>query len=122
MDKQVLLNRKASLATETVELAQGVVVAVRGLTNAEVRKCRETAKDNRKRYEYLLLATGMTDPKLTEAEVGLWLEGDPDDPEDVGAPAGDSVQVMAAIQRLSGLAREDATKSVSRVRKPRARR
>jgi hypothetical protein len=117
VDKNVLLARKASLETEQVELDQGVVVTVRGLTNAEVRKCRETAKDDRKRYEYLLVTTGMTDPKMTEAEVSLWLEGDPDDPDDVGAPAGDAVQVMSAIQRLSGLAKGDATKSVPGVRK-----
>lgn len=121
MDKSVLLKRKASLETEVVELAEGVAVTVRGLTNAEVRKCRETAKDDRKRYEYLLVSTGMTDPDMTEAEVSLWLEGDPDDPDDVGAPAGDAVQVMAAIQRLSGLAKEDATKSVPRVRGGRRR-
>lgn len=119
MDKNVLLQRKASLETETVELDQDVTVTVRGLTNAEVRKCREMAKDDRKRYEYLLVAAGMTDPKMTEAEVSRWLEGDPDDPDDVGAPAGDSVQVMSAIQRLSGLAKGDATKSVRPVRRGR---
>lgn len=116
-DKSVLLKRKASLETDVVELAEGVEVTVRGLTNAEVRTCREKAKEDRKRYEYLLVATGMVDPKLTEAEVYLWLEGDPEDPDDVGAPAGDAVQVMSAIQRLSGLSKEDATKSVPGVRR-----
>jgi hypothetical protein len=120
--KEVLLKRKADIATEPVELDAGVVVKVRGLTNGEVRACREKAKEDKKRYEHLLVSAGMVDPKLTEAEVGLWLEGDPDDPDDVGAPAGDAVQVMSAIQRLSGLSKEDATKSVPPVRKPRARR
>lgn len=117
MDKNVLLARKANLTTEAVELAPDVTVTVRGLTNAEVRACRETAKDDKKRYEYLLVAAAMTDPQMTEAEVARWLEGDPDDPDDVGAPAGDAVQVMSTIQRLSGLAKEDATKSVPTVRK-----
>lgn len=122
MDKNVLLQRKANLSTEPVELAEGVVVTVRGLTNGEVRAAREQAKDNKKRYEHLLVVAGLVDPKLTEAEVGLWLEGDPDDPDDVGAPAGDAVVVMGAIQRLSGLAREDATKSVPGVRRQKPRR
>jgi hypothetical protein len=121
VDKSVLFGRKASLDTETVELDTDVVVTVRGLTNGEVRACREKAGDNRKRYEHLLVVTGLVDPKMTEAEVVLWLEGDPDDPDDVGAPAGDAVQVMSAIQRLSGLAKQDATKSVSKVRQQRRR-
>lgn len=120
MDKNTLLSRKASIDTDTVELAPGVEVTVRGLTNGEVRLCRDKAKDNRTLYEHLLIATGLVDPVMTVAEVALWLEGDPDDPEDVGAPAGDHVQVLSTIQRLSGLAKEDATKSVPTVRrKPR---
>lgn len=121
MDKDVLFRRKARLDTEHVTLAEDVTVTVRGLTNGEVRDCRETAKDDKRRYERLLVAAGMTDPVMTEREVMLWLEGDPDDPDDVGAPAGDAVQVMSAIQRLSGLAREDATKSVPPVRRARKR-
>jgi hypothetical protein len=117
VDKKLLLQRKASLDTDTVDLGPGLELTVRGLTNGEVHKCRDKAKDNRTLYEHLLISTGLVDPVMTVAEVALWLEGDPDDPEDVGAPAGDHVQVLAAIQRLSGLAKEDATKSVRPVRR-----
>jgi hypothetical protein len=122
MDKNVLLRRKASLGQEAVTIDQGIVVTVRGLTNGEVRTCRETAEGNSTAYEREVISAALVDPVMTPAEVALWLDGDPNDPEDMGAPAGDSVKVMAAVQRLSGLAKEDATKSVPAVRKPRQRR
>lgn len=122
MDKSVLFKRKAVLGQDTVTIDQGIVVTVRGLTNGEVRKCRETAEGDSAAYEREVISAALVDPEMSPADVALWLDGDPSDPEDKGAPAGDSVKVMAAVQRLSGLAKEDATKSVPAIRKPRQRR
>jgi hypothetical protein len=117
VDKQTLMRRRAVLMTEDVELAPDVVVTVRALTNGQVRQCREAAGNNRLNYEHRLIAMALMDPEMTVAEVAQWAEGDPNDPEDVGAPAGDVVAIMGAIQRLSGLAEGDATKSVPPVRR-----
>lgn len=117
MDKNVLLRRKASLGQDTVDLGDGAIVTVRGLTNGEVRRCRDAAEGNSAKYEREVIAASLVDPVLTPDEVALWIDGDPNDPEDNGAPAGDSVKIMAAVQRLSGLAKDDATKSVPPVRK-----
>ena len=117
MDKQTLMRRRAVLMTEDVELAPGIAVTVRALTNGQVRQCREAAKDNRLNYEHRLMSAALVDPEMTVDEVALWSEGDPNNPDDVGAPAGDVVAIMGAIQRLSGLAEGDATKSVSPVRR-----
>lgn len=117
MDKTKLMGRKASLQTEDVELAPDVVVTVRALTNGQVRQCRDDAKGNRLNYEHRVMSAALVDPVMTVAEVALWAEGDPNDPEDVGAPAGDVVAIMEAVQRLSGLAEGDATKRVPPVRR-----
>lgn len=117
MDKEVLFKRKANLDTRVVDLDEGIELLVRALTSGEVRECRTKAKGNLTRYEHLLISAALVDPVMTETEVGQWLEGDPADTDDVGAPAGDAVMVMATIQELSGLAEGDATKSVPSVRK-----
>lgn len=120
MDKQTLMRRRAVLMTEEVELAPDVVVTVRALTNGQVRQCREAAKENRLNFEHRLMSAALVDPEMTVREIEQWAEGDTNDPTDIGAPAGDVVAILGAIQRLSGLAETDATKSVPPVRrKPR---
>lgn len=117
MDKEVLFKRKAYLDTDTVDLGGGAVVTVRALTRGEVTECRRRAKGSEEQYERRLIATALVDPEMTLAEVGLWLDGDPEDPSDVGAPAGDSVKITQAIAELSGLSKEGAQKSVPPVRR-----
>jgi len=119
MDKETLFNRKAHKGTTTVTLDKDVVVVVRALTRGEVEDCRSGKKDDPD-YELRLIATGLVDPEMTLEDVRLWMQGDPDDPDDDGAPAGDSVKVTTAIAELSGLTEQGAQKSVPGVRrKPR---
>lgn len=119
MDKETLFNRKARKGTTTVTLDSDVVVVVRGLTRGEVQDCRK-GKPDEDVYERRIITAGLVDPEMTYEEVTLWLAGDPDDPDDDGAPAGDSVKVTTAIAELSGLTEQGAQKSVPGVRrKPR---
>jgi hypothetical protein len=116
MDKETLLNRKASKGTSTVTLDKDVVVVVRALTRGEVQAIRK-GKPDEDVYERRIIAAGLVDPEMTYEEVTLWLSGDPNDPDDDGAPAGDSVKVTTAIAELSGLTEQGAQKSVPGVRR-----
>ncbi len=108
MDKAKLLaKREASYRDVEVDVG---TVRVRGLNRAEVKACQD---DDGNTVENKLIAAGMVDPVLTEAEVGEWL---------ATAPAGDFVAVMTALSELSGLAEGAAQKSVSGVRRPKKRR
>jgi hypothetical protein len=118
VDKQVLFKRKAKAATDTVTIDGDIELQIRALSRGEVEKARGGKPDNAV-YERRLIAAALVDPVMTYEEVTLWLDGDPDDDEDEGAPAGDAVKVMTAIAELSGLT-EDAQKSgVSGVRERR---
>lgn len=121
MDKEVLFKRKAYLDTDTVDLGGGAILTIRALTRGEVSECRAKAKGNEDDYEHRLMAKAIVDPELTLAEVRQWIMGDPGDPNDVGAPAGDAVKVITTISQLSGLAKEGAQKSVPGVRGGRRR-
>jgi hypothetical protein len=85
-----ILARKTGKGTAT--LPDGSTVAIRALTRDEVLESQETSsladRDN------FLVATGMTDPKLTVEEVAAWA---------AGADAGDLVAVSDGIAELSGL-------------------
>lgn len=115
MDKREQLLKRKSTNTRVVSL-DDIDVVVRGLSRQEVTDARDglTLDDgdspDAPEYERRLLAAGMVDPVMSYEDISLWINGDPDDPDDHGAPAGDSVAVMTAIQELSGLA-EDARKS-----------
>lgn len=117
MDKETLFKRKAALDTDTVDLGGGAIVTVRALTRGEVTACRRKAKGDEDVYERNIIAAALVDPVMTYEDVTLWLDGDQADPDDVGAPAGDSVKITTTIAQLSGLSSEDATKSVPGVRR-----
>lgn len=110
MDKEVLLKRKAGLRTTEVPLDDGeIVVMVRGLSSGEVREIKKE-HPNEAEAENAFIAKALVDPVMTYEEVTLWLSGDPNDPDDHGAPAGDGVAVMQAVADLSGIS-EGARKS-----------
>jgi len=76
----------------TVELEGIGTVRVRGLSRAEVfmtQQCKGVEATERK-----ILALGLLDPQMTEAEVKEWQEG---------SPAGEMEPVAAKIRDLSGL-------------------
>lgn len=122
MDKEVLFKRKAAGADRVVvvELDDGVEVTVRALTRGEVQRAREALPDEHA-YELRLLATAIVDPVMSLEDVELWIDGDPGDPADNGAPAGDSVRVMKRVAELSGLTEQGAQKSLPRARRTRKR-
>jgi hypothetical protein len=109
-----LLKRKESL--RSVTLVDGTVVTVRGLSRNQVANCKlgldvsDSESPEARTYELRLIAAGMKMPAMTEDQVRLWLDGDPDDEEDDGAPAYDGIEVMTAIMELSGMGK-DARKS-----------
>lgn len=97
------LTRAQILARKTgrdvATLPDGTTVAVRALTRNEVLQSQELGtlidRDN------FIVATGMTDPKLSVEDVAAWAEA---------ADAGDLVAVSDRIAELSGL-KEGAGKS-----------
>lgn len=99
MDKAKLLaKRELGFREVTVDVG---VVKVRGLTRAEIVKCKD---ETGKTIDVELIALAMVDPELTVKEAGIWLET---------APAGDYVNVLTAVSELSGLTEGAAQKSVS---------
>lgn len=89
---------KPRIPEGTVELELGTV-RVRGLSRGEVymtQQCKGVEAMERK-----ILALGMVDPPMTEAEVRQWQEN---------SPAGELEAVTKKIQQLSGLG-EGADKS-----------
>lgn len=97
LTREQILARKTGKGTAT--LPDGSTVAVRALTRDEVLTSQEQGsladRDN------FLVATGMTDPKLSIEDVKAWAA--------TGA-AGDLVAVSEAIAELSGL-KQGAEKS-----------
>jgi hypothetical protein len=90
LTREQILARKTGKGTAT--LPDGSTVAIRALTRDEVLESQVAGslsdRDN------FLVATGMTDPKLTVEEVAAWASG---------ADAGDLVAVSDGIAELSGL-------------------
>lgn len=125
MDKRdALLKRKANAQHREVDL-DGITVTVRGLTRAEVKECSGTKnakstadldKVDRNVTELRMIATALIDPVMSYEDVCLWINGDPDDPEDDGAPAGDSTRVMTAVAELSGLDEGASKRDLQNVR------
>jgi hypothetical protein len=85
-----ILARKTGKGTAT--LPDGSTVAIRALTRDEVLDMQQlkelSAQDN------FIIATGMTDPKMTINDVAAWA---------AAGAAGDLVAVSDAIAELSGL-------------------
>ncbi|HKX46588.1 MAG TPA: hypothetical protein VJP77_07785 [Planctomycetota bacterium] len=83
---------KPRLPEAEVELPNGVTVRVRGMSRGEVlavQDAKTTAILERR-----ILARGMVEPELTEAEAGIWQEA---------SPAGEIEPVVDRIRDLSGL-------------------
>lgn len=96
MDKELLF--KPRLTEDDVPVPGVGVVRVRALSNAEahiVSEVKGTAARERK-----ILAFGMVDPEMTEAEVGRWQKA---------ATAGEVGKVALKVAELSGML-EDAEK------------
>jgi hypothetical protein len=85
-----ILARKTGKGTAT--LPDGSTVAIRSLTRDEVLTMQELPSTGER--DDFIVATGMTDPKLSVEDVAVWA---------AGADAGDLVAVSDAIAELSGL-------------------
>jgi hypothetical protein len=100
LTREQILARKTGKGKAT--LPDGSTVAIRALTRDEVLEAQEFEslgdRDN------FILATGMTDPKLTVEEVAAWA---------AGADAGDLVAVSDTIAELSGLKQGAGKSSVA---------
>lgn len=90
MDKELLF--KPRLPEADVDVAGVGTVRVRGLNRAEAMMIQEAK--GAATIERKLLALGMVDPTLTEAEAGQWQKA---------APAGELEPVTEKISELSGL-------------------
>lgn len=99
MDKDLLF--KPRLPEADVEIPGVGTVRVRALSRAEAMAV-ENAKGNAA-IERKLLALGLVDPKLTEAEVGQWQSA---------APASELEPVSNRIAELSGLLPDSAKEAV----------
>jgi hypothetical protein len=91
-----MLTREEILARKTghgkATLPDGTCVGIRALTRDEVLELQQLAEVGDK--DNFLIATGMTDPKLSMGDVADWA---------AHADAGDLVAVSKAIAVLSGL-------------------
>lgn len=124
--KELLLRRTTSGRTEEVTLdgmdgEEDIVVSVRGLTREEVKECsgkkdgpasqEEADKMDRTMAENRMIHIALVDPAdLSLEDVCAWMKV---------APSGDSVKIMAAIQKLSGLQEGAGKRNVQAVRKRR---
>ena len=90
MDKKALIAR--TTPTTTVPIPGVGEVTVRGMTRGELA---DATADKPEETERKILAMCMVDPQLTEEEAGQWQNA---------APAGEILDVVEAINRLSGLA------------------
>src|SRR5688572_30491197 len=91
IDKATLL--KARLAEQEVDIPGVGTVRVRALSRAEALEVQGLGGDVAA-IERKILALGMVDPPLTDAEVGEWY---------AAAPAGELEPVCQAIVAMSGL-------------------
>lgn len=102
MDKELLF--KPRLPEADVDVPGIGMVRVRGLNRAEAMQV-QSAKGT-EATERVILALGMVDPQLTEAEAGRWQKA---------APAGEIEPVSRRIAELSGMvegAEKEAYKSL----------
>jgi len=99
MDKELLF--KPRLPEADVDVPGVGTVRVRGLSRAEAMHVQD-AKGTEAR-ERRLVALGMVDPELTEAEVGRWQKA---------SAAAEMEPVTDRITELSGLADESAKEAV----------
>lgn len=103
LTRDEILARKLGKGTAT--LPDGSTVGVRALTRDEVltsQVCDSLAdRDN------FIVATGMTDPKLSIEDVAIWA---------AGGDAGDLVAVTDRIAELSGLKKGADKSNVAEVR------
>lgn len=90
MDKALLLGN--TVPTGQVEIPGVGEITVRGMTRGELANASDGDPEITERR---VLAACMTDPQLTEEEVAQW---------QATAPAGVVLDVVTAINRLSGLA------------------
>jgi len=90
VDKELLL--KPRLPEADVEVPGIGTVRVRGLNRAEAMRVQ--AAKGVEATERVILALGMVDPALTEAEAGQWQKA---------APAGEIEPVSRVIAELSGM-------------------
>lgn len=86
-----ILARKIGKGVAT--LPDGTTVAIRGLTRDEVLRIQDEAETLPQR-DTLIIAAGMTDPKLSFDDVATWA---------AGGNAGDLTAVSDAIAEISGL-------------------
>ena len=91
MTRAEILARKTGKGTAT--LPDGSTVGIRALTRDEVMQAQDESGTLAER-DTIMIAAGMTDPKLTVEEVAAWA---------ASADAGDLVAVSDAIAVLSGL-------------------
>lgn len=82
---------KAHVTEAAIELPQGIIVRVRGLTRGEVTMLNQ---GDHRTLEARSLARAMVDPELTEAEVARWYDA---------WPAGAIQPVIDKVMELSGL-------------------
>lgn len=97
MDKELLFKREATDETEDVPIGTVGMVTVRALSTGEVRKLKKLKLDKKlddEAFENMLIAAALVNPVMTVDEVERWMGN---------APAGDSVHVMGAVARLSGM-------------------
>jgi len=106
VDKELLL--KGRLTEAEVPIPGVGTIRVRAMSRAEVFLMQKAKGNSKKRtsaqiaaYERKVLALGMVDPAMTEAEVMQWQDG---------SPAGELGPVVDKIRELSGLS-EGADKS-----------
>ena len=107
LTREQILARKTGKGTAT--LPDGSTVAIRALTRDEVLEMQQGDRSLGERDNYIV-ATGMTDPKMSEQDVAAWA---------AAGDAGDLVAVSDEIAALSGLkpgSGKEATKSTSRRR------
>lgn len=90
LTREQILARKTGKGKAT--LPDGSTVAIRALTRDEVLEAQEC--DSLAERDNLIIAAGMTDPKLSVEDVAAWA---------AAADAGDLTAVTDAIAELSGL-------------------
>jgi hypothetical protein len=95
VEKSALLTER--LPRGEVEIEGVGTVTVRGLSRYELLLSGKTAGDDVLLAERRMVAMGMVDPEMTEADVLEWQKL---------SPAGEIMPVVEAINRLSGVTRQ----------------
>jgi hypothetical protein len=103
MDKATLFEPR--LEEADVEIPGIGTVRVRALSRAEVMQIQN--RTDIEAQERLMIAYGMVDPQLTEAEAGKWCKA---------APASEIAPVSEKIARLSGVTDDSAKEAYKSLR------